>query len=338
MCLTAMSTLASQIRYRPCYLQDTVMRPGTQTLLLHRPLQQPFRIRRQLAVSPNLLCIHLGIGKDLSRSRLCRPFRPFQSLPKTGMLPLPRRQHPIPYLLRALRRRPTPQLLILHSGHLNMNIDPVQQRPTHLRHIPLNHRRRADTLPRFIVEIPTRTGIHRRRQHKPRRKAQTHRRPRNRHMPVLQRLSQHLQHIPRKLRQLIQKKQTIVRQRNLARPRHHASANQPGVGNRMVWRPERPMRHQPLLRIQHARDRMNLRRSPAPPQTVAKGAEMRQRQRASPASSCPTPAAQSSKCYAHPQPPPPAPASPPAALARPGSRTESAASRSTARSSTAPAA
>ena len=60
--------LVAQIRYRPCYLQDTVMRPSTQPLLLHRPFQQTLRIRRQLAVSPNLLRIHLRVRKDLPRS------------------------------------------------------------------------------------------------------------------------------------------------------------------------------------------------------------------------------------------------------------------------------
>jgi hypothetical protein len=60
----------SKIRYRPCYLQDTVMRPCTQALLLHRPLEQPLRIRRKLTISPYLLRIHLRIGKYLPRSSL----------------------------------------------------------------------------------------------------------------------------------------------------------------------------------------------------------------------------------------------------------------------------
>jgi hypothetical protein len=58
-----------QIGYHPCYHKDTVMLPGT-PLLLHRPFQQQFRIRRQLTVGPYLLRIHPRIGKYLPQSRL----------------------------------------------------------------------------------------------------------------------------------------------------------------------------------------------------------------------------------------------------------------------------
>ena len=107
-----------QIGNRPRHLQNPVMRPRRQSLLLHRPLQQPFRVLPQLAIRPNLPRRHLRIRVNLFPVL-------FEPLP----LPLPRLQHPLANLPRALRRRPAAQLLILNSRHLNMNIDTVQQRP-----------------------------------------------------------------------------------------------------------------------------------------------------------------------------------------------------------------
>src|SRR5579871_6371194 len=160
----------TQIGNRPRDLQYPVMRPRAQPLLLHRPLQQPLRIRRQLAISPYLLRAHLRVRKHPPRSRLRRTLRPVASLAEPLMLPFPCSQYPGPYLFRALGRHPTPQFLVLHRRNLNMDINPVQQRPAHLRNISLNHRRRTHTLPRLVIEVPTRTRIHRRRQHEPRRK------------------------------------------------------------------------------------------------------------------------------------------------------------------------
>jgi hypothetical protein len=98
-----------QISYRPCYLQDTVMRPGAKPLLLHRPLQQPLRVRRQFTISPYLLRIHLGIGEYLPRRAPCRAFGSLAHLRKSLMLRLPGGQHPIPYLRRPLCRRAPPR-------------------------------------------------------------------------------------------------------------------------------------------------------------------------------------------------------------------------------------
>jgi hypothetical protein len=75
---------------------------------------------------------------------------------------------------------------------------------------------------------------------------------------VLKRLAQNFEHVARKLRQLVQKQQTIVRQRHLARPRNDASANQPGIGDGVVRRAERALRHQAGSRVEHAGYGVNL--------------------------------------------------------------------------------
>ncbi len=80
-------------------------------------------------------------------------------------------------------------------------------------------------------------------------------RPRNRDRPLLQRLSQQLEHVARKLRQLVQKQHPVVRQAHFARPRHpRAAADQARIGNRVVRRPERPPSNQARARRQNPRD------------------------------------------------------------------------------------
>src|SRR5262247_3785647 len=61
---------------------------------------------------------------------------------------------------------------------------------------------------------------------------------------LLERLPQDLQHMPAKLRQLIQEEHAIVRQRHLARPRHLAPADQPAIGDGVMRGATRADRHQ----------------------------------------------------------------------------------------------
>ncbi len=133
-----------QVRNRPRHFQDPVMRPCRQPLLLHSPLQQPLGVLSQLAIRPDLPRRHLRIRVDL-----------FPVLLESRPLPLPRIQHPVPNLRRTLCRSPAAQLLLLNGRHFDMYIDAVLQRIGDLCNILLNHRRRAQALPRLVVEIPT---------------------------------------------------------------------------------------------------------------------------------------------------------------------------------------
>ncbi len=47
---------------------------------------------------------------------------------------------------------------------------------------------------------------------------------------------------------------------HLARPRHHAAADQPRIRDRVVRRTEGPVRHQTALSVQHTGNRVDLRR------------------------------------------------------------------------------
>ena len=78
--------------------------------------------------------------------------------------------------------------------------------------------------------------------------------------PFFERLTQHLQHRPLELRQLVQKQHAVVRERDLARPRVGAAADEAGVGDRVVRRAERPPRHESAPRVQQPADAVDLGR------------------------------------------------------------------------------
>ena len=139
-----------------------------------------------------------------------------------------------------------------------MNVDAVQQRAGDLGDVALDHRRGAHALARLVVEVAAGAGVHGRRQHEARRKTERHGGARDGDRVIFQRLAHDLEHVARKLRQLVEKQQAVVGQRNLAGTRHDAAADQARVGDGVVRRAEGPLRHQAGRGVQHAGDGVNL--------------------------------------------------------------------------------
>ncbi len=121
-----------QIRNRPRYLQNPVVRPGAQTLLLHGPLQQPLGVGVQFAVHPDLLRSHLRVCVNLPRSCSGRPAGAVSNLCKSLPLTFPCPQDPGSNLGRALGRAPSAKLLVLDRRNLDMNVDPIETFETYL--------------------------------------------------------------------------------------------------------------------------------------------------------------------------------------------------------------
>ena len=103
-----------QIRNRPRQLQHPVKRPCGKMELLHRRLQQLLRRWLHSTEHAHLRWLHLCIAGQL------RPLKPLE-------LPLPCRLHPFPNRLRILHIALIRQLLIIHSRHLHMDINAIQQ-------------------------------------------------------------------------------------------------------------------------------------------------------------------------------------------------------------------
>ena len=109
-----------------------------------------------------------------------------------------------------------------------------------------------------VAVVAAGTGIHRGREHEPGGIRQAHRRAGDGHDAVLHRLPEHLEHVLAELGQLVEEQHAAVRQAHLARTRERPAADQAGVADGVVRRPERPPRHQRFPQRQHPRHRVDL--------------------------------------------------------------------------------
>jgi hypothetical protein len=110
-----------------------------------------------------------------------------------------------------------------------VDVDAIHERTGDFRDVSLDHRRSALAISGSVIVKSAGAGIHGCGKHEARGERQGHRRACNGHGSVLERLAQDFQNISRELREFIQKKQTVVREGNFARPRDHAAADQARV-------------------------------------------------------------------------------------------------------------
>src|SRR5262249_38134559 len=154
--------VAFHVRDGARHLQDPVMRPGAQPLLLHGAFQHALAVAAQVAIGADLARTHLRVGIiALARGG------------KAVELHLARPDDALAYLRRTLALAPTPaQLLVIHRRHVDMYVDAVHQRPGNLRNVALDHRLRALALPLSRAPVPARAWVHGRGQHEARREGQ----------------------------------------------------------------------------------------------------------------------------------------------------------------------
>ena len=135
-----------------------------------------------------------------------------------------------------------------HGRHLHMQVDAVHERPRNPAHITVHRPRRTDALPRRMVVIPARTGVHRRHEDEVGGILHAVPRPRDDDPPLLERLPEHLEHAAPELGQLVQKQHPVVGQRHLARTGRLSAADERDLRREVVRRPEGPTRHQSARR------------------------------------------------------------------------------------------
>ena len=83
------------------------------------------------------------------------------------------------------------------------------------------------------------------------------RRPRDPHAALLERLAQHLEHVPAELRHFVEKQHAVMREADLARPRLLAAADERDVRDRVMRRAERPLGDQAVPGGEQAGDRVD---------------------------------------------------------------------------------
>ena len=102
--------------------------------------------------------------------------------------------------------------------------------PGHPRGVALNLLRGAGAVVLGVTHHPARTRIHRRCQHKPRRKGESHGGSGNGDLGVFERLPQHFQYAAAKFGKLIEEQNPVVRQTGFTRCGDVAAADEPGIG------------------------------------------------------------------------------------------------------------
>src|ERR1035441_4426404 len=75
---------------------------------------------------------------------------------------------------------------------------------------------------------------------------------------VFEWLAHHLEYVARKFRQLVEKQQSVMRERNFAWPWNDSTADEAGIGDGVMRGSEWPLRHQPCCGIENSGDGMNL--------------------------------------------------------------------------------
>src|SRR5581483_8510390 len=105
---------------------------------------------------------------------------------------------------------------IFHRWHFNVQIDPIEEGTRDSLAVTLHLQRTAATFAFQVSEISTRAGVHRRNEHEFARKSQAARGPGDRHFYVLQRLPHHFERRTFEFGKLIEKKNAVVRETDLA--------------------------------------------------------------------------------------------------------------------------
>ena len=229
------------------HLENASVGPGAQAKPLNNRFQKLLARRVQRTMLSDKAHGHLGVA-----------MRPRQA-PKALPLRLARRDHPFPNRRRRFGFSAMRERVERHGKHFEMQIDAVHERAANLSDVSLNLGRRTRTVSVQAVLHPARTGVHARDKHEPGRIGHRAARPADRYFPFFKRLPQHFEGLPLEFRQLVQKQDPVVRQRNLSRHGVAAAAAEPGVRNGVMRRPKRTARYHALL-AQQASHRMNLRR------------------------------------------------------------------------------
>ena len=182
---------AGQVRDGPRDPQDAVVAPGRQTQGVEGLTHQAGAGLVEGTVLPELGLLHPGVAGNLVR-------------PVTGLLELSRPVHPLSNLRRALRRPGLPQVLKGHDGHLDDEVDPVQQRTADPAEIAVHRRLRAGTAAGGIAVPAALAGIHGADQHEVAGIADGAAHTGDRHAAVLEGLPQDLEGLAAEFRQLVQ--------------------------------------------------------------------------------------------------------------------------------------
>ena len=129
--------------------------------------------------------------------------------------------------------------------------------PGHLRAIALDLQRRAGAFLLRIGEKAAGTRIHRGDQHETRRIIDRAHGAGDGDVAVFERLAHDLENVAPEFRQLVEKQDAVVGERDFTRFRHRAAADEARIGDRVMRRAKRP-RGDDRLAVEQSHDAVNL--------------------------------------------------------------------------------
>src|SRR5215211_1690839 len=218
---------AREVGDGPCHPEYPVVPPPREPHPVHSPREEHLRVAMQSADLAQPTSGERRVGRALAPG-LDRT-RPPDALPyETGLFSAS--------LLA--------QLLAREAWHVDEEVHPVEQRARDASLVAFDLARRAPANPPSVPRITAGAGVHGAKQRHPRGIGERRGHPRDRHLPILQRLAQGLERRPTELGQLVEEKHAVVCQRHLPWPRVAPTPCEPRGRYGVVRSPERPPRNE----------------------------------------------------------------------------------------------
>src|SRR5712691_8518967 len=167
--------------------------------------------------------------------------QPGVALALARKLSLVRSFNALPHPSRVLPATRVNEFVFAHGGHLDLDIDTIEERPRKLVTVAYHLIGRAAAFTAEMSQVSAGTGVHCADQLESRGILGLARGARNGDAAGLERFAQRFEHLPVELRQLVQKQHAVVRQRYFAGARIAASADQRDAGSRVVGSAERAL-------------------------------------------------------------------------------------------------
>src|SRR5690554_2660210 len=177
---------------------------------------------------------------------------------ETVYLQLSSDNDPLPYRFTGFRFSCRGHLVELYRCHLDMKINPIQQRTAYFVQVFLHHPGAADTFFFGMVIITAGAGVHACNQHKISRIVDRNLGPGDGDPSFFERLPQYFKNCAFKFRQLIQKQYPIMGKGNLTWLRISPSTYQSDIADSMVGRAEGALSNKGRIASQLTCYRMDL--------------------------------------------------------------------------------
>jgi len=155
--------------------------------------------------------------------------------------------------------RRSAEFLVFDGGNFDVDVDAVEKRAGNFCDVALDDGRSAVTLAGGVAEVAARTGIHGGGKHEARRKRDGRGGARDGDGTVFERLAHDFEYVALKFGELIEEENAVMTERNFARARNGAAANEARIADGVMRRAKRARADEAAGIFERARNGMNAR-------------------------------------------------------------------------------